>query len=104
MTTKNNYYDGYLASKITQGREERAYADVDAVGAFASPWRDKLAVLRAYIITCLECQATADDLYSAKLAAYRKEFETTLAQARAAVVPEAGEAPASPLTIAFERG
>jgi len=77
------YPDAYLAKLCTQGREDRAYEDVDALGTFSESWRDKLATVRCYIIACLENQASPDDLFTAKLSSYRKEFDALLAQARA---------------------
>lgn len=97
------YHDAYLSDLITAEREQRAYDDVDALGTFATAWRDKLAVIRAYIITCLESQSDPDDLFSAKLAAYRREWSDTLAQARAATTDDDGD-PMRVLTMRFERG
>lgn len=77
------YPDAYLAKFCTDDREDRAYEHVDALGTFSEAWRDKLATIRCYVIACLECQASPDDLFTAKLASYRKEFDALLAQARA---------------------
>lgn len=84
MPTKNTFHDAYLAKHCTESRELRAYADVDALGTFAADWRDKLAVARTYVIACLECQSSPDDLFGAKLKHYRTEFDSTLSQARSA--------------------
>lgn len=78
------YTDGYCASQVTQDREDRAIADVAQLGAFPSTWVDRLCILRAYIITALECAKSPDDMWSTKLSAYRKEFDSALPQARAA--------------------
>lgn len=83
MPIVNTYNDAYLAKLCTEERENRAFADVDEIGVFKKKWRTKLAVLRCYIIVCLECQAQPDDLFSAKLKHYRMEFDATLAQAKA---------------------
>jgi len=79
-----NYEDAYLKAQVTPSRAERAEADVAAFGTFTGDWPVKLAVLRAYIIVCLECQAQPDDLFAQKLKHYRQEFEATLGMARAA--------------------
>lgn len=103
MAVTLTYADAYLASLVTEAREQRAFDDVDALGTFATAWRNKLAVIRAYIITCLESQSDPDDLFSAKLAAYRREWSDTLAQARAATTDDDGD-PMRVLTMRFERG
>ena len=90
------YHDAYLRSKITEEREARAFAEVDAIGTFPTvgDWRSRLARVRAYVIVCLESQGEAGDLFSEKLSAYRKEFDALLVQARvaqqAAAVPAGG--------------
>jgi len=84
------YFDGYLKSLVDLDTETRAYADVDALGVFPTAWRDKLAVLRAYVIVCMEKQAEPDDLFSAKLSIYRKEFDAVLTQARLASATTSG--------------
>jgi hypothetical protein len=90
MPTKNTYHDAYLARQCTDAREDRAYADVDALGTFDAVWRDKLATLRTYIIACLECQAAPDDLFGVKLKHYRVEFDACLGQAKSGTVDESG--------------
>lgn len=84
MTTTHDYQDPYLTALVTADRETRAMADVAALGSFAGDWGDKLVILRAYVITCVECQASPDDLFVQKLKHYRQEFDTALMQARAA--------------------
>jgi hypothetical protein len=97
------YQDEYLKARMTDDREGRALAAVNAIGTFADDWIEKLTVLRAYIIVCLECQAQADDLFAQKLANYRKEWDAVLQQARAATPdPETGKRP-SIFTVALER-
>lgn len=90
MATNLTYPDAYLSKFCTEEREERAYADVDTLGTFADGWRDKLTILRCYILACLEHQADPDDLFSAKLKNYNKEFDAMLAQARAATSDSSG--------------
>lgn len=84
--------DAYLAPLVTPNRQERAAADVALLGTFPAAWTDRLVLLRVFVITCLECQKSPDDLFSAKLSAYRKEFDTTLLGARAAQATAAAEA------------
>jgi hypothetical protein len=98
------YFDGYLAPLIdkTPEFETRAVADVAELGTFPDPWPDKLAVLRAYILVCLENSASADDVFVLKLKQYQKEFDFTLRQAQAAV-NLAAETPTFALTVELER-
>jgi hypothetical protein len=84
------YADPYLARHVTDEREARAALDVDALGTFPTLWRDRLIVLRVYLLVCIESTADPQDAFSAKLAHYRREFETTLGQARAEVAEAAG--------------
>ena len=85
-----NYPDAYLAKFCTIDRETRAFDEVDMLGTFTDAWRNRLAVIKCYVLACLENQADAEDLFTAKLAAYRKEFDSMLAQARAATPDDAG--------------
>ena len=78
------YTDGYLAPLVTQDREDRAIADVAALGTLPADWVQRLGILRGYIVTCLECQKAPDDTFGAKLSAYRKEYVEVLTQARSA--------------------
>jgi hypothetical protein len=98
------YFDAYLAPLIekTPEFETRAIEDVAQLGGFPDPWPDKLAVLRAYILVCLENSASPEDVFTLKLKQYQAEFKAALTQARlAANVP----APAYlPLSIPLERG
>lgn len=96
------YADAYLKSQVTDDRETRAAADVAAIATFSAPWLEKLTVLRAYIITCLECQAQPDDLFSQKLKHYREEWSATLAEAKAATVDSSGN-PLPTMSITLER-
>ena len=103
MHTKNTFHDAYLSKHCTEPRESRAYADVDALGTFIPDWRDKLATARTYVIACLECQASPDDLFGAKLKHYRTEFDSLLAQARAAT-PDTDGNPLPVFSIPILRG
>jgi len=78
------YYDAYLERFCGAVMEERAYAEIDLRGTFATEWRDRLVVYMAYILVCLENQANEDDLFTTKLKNYQKEFDRVLAQARVA--------------------
>lgn len=101
MTTLS-YPDAYLARHCTDDREARALTAVDALGTFATGWRERLAVLQCYIIACLECQADAEDLFTTKLKTYRNEFDRQLAMARAATPDAAGTSLV--FAIPLERG
>lgn len=85
-----NYPDAYLAKYCTVDRETRAFDEVDLLGTFSTAWRNRLTVLKTYILACLENQADAEDLFTAKLTSYRKEFDGMLAQARGATPDESG--------------
>lgn len=90
MATELTYPDAYLSKFCTEEREVRAFADVDKLGTFATEWRERLTILRCYILACLEHQADPEDLFSAKLKNYNKEFDSELAQARAATPDSSG--------------
>jgi hypothetical protein len=96
------YTDAYLSPLVTADRTARAESDVDAIGAFATEWRDKLVVLRSYILICLDSQKSAEDPFAVKLSAYRKEWEATLAQAKAATVGADG-LPLTRFSVPLER-
>lgn len=82
--TSYPYADAYLARHVTPTRETQAIQEVGEAGTFPDAWVARLVVLRAYIITCLECQQSPEDLFTAKLASYRREYTDALQQARAA--------------------
>lgn len=103
MSTSNTYPDAYLARFCTLDREDRAYADVDTFGTFSTEWRDKLCVIRTYIIACMESQAEPDDLFSAKLKTYSSEWATLLQQAKAAAAVAAQDTTFSVFSIPLER-
>lgn len=103
MPLTYTYADSYLKAQVTEARETRAIADVNDIAVFSAAWLAKLAVLRAYVIVCLECQAQPDDLFASKLKHYREEWDATLAQAKAATVDTQGN-PLPSLSISLERG
>ncbi|MBS3953638.1 MAG: hypothetical protein KGZ88_11880 [Methylomicrobium sp.] len=79
------YNDAYLKTRVTEDIEDRALLDVDNLGDFPDTpinWRERLGVLRSYIITCLELGADSDDVFAQKLKQYRVEFDYQLVQAR----------------------
>ena len=107
MPLTNTYFDGYLAPLVTVDRETRAAADVAAYGTLPAAWVTRLVVLRAYMLTCLESQKAPDDLFAAKLSAYRKEYDSSVIQAiqaQAAADALTGTAnSSSPFVIPIER-
>lgn len=105
MALTYTYADAYLAAQITTDRETRAIADVAAIATFSADWKQRLVILRAYIIACLECQAQPDDLFAQKLKHYRAEWESTLAHAKLATPAEDDDAdiPLASLSIPLER-
>jgi hypothetical protein len=102
MAITLTYPDAFLTRHCTEDRETRAFADVDVLGAFATEWRERLTILQVYILACLENQADAEDLYTAKLKAYREEFRRQLAHAQAATPDDAGSS--FIMSIPLERG
>lgn len=97
MPVTLTYTDAYLKNRVTVDVESRAIGEIDAIRTFPSTpinWREKLIVLRAYIITCLEQGSSSDDVFSSKLSAYRKEYDSTLASAHAAANAAAPTVPA----------
>lgn len=107
MPLTNAYHDAYLASLVTPEREVRAAADVGQLGSFTDAWLARLTVLRAYVLTCMESQKAPDDLFSAKLAEYRREFDRLLPAATAAALAEQAATSGgrrSPLVVDIERG
>src|SRR5689334_2728706 len=108
MALTLTYYDEYLRQNITESRETRGIALVADEGTLPAAWVTRLNVLQVYIITCLECMKSTEDLFSAKLGAYRKEYAADLAKARlaqAAIDAAAGTAtgPASFFTVELFR-
>ncbi len=71
---------------------------------FPVEWKNKLTVLRAYLLTCMESAATTEDVFSVKLAQYRKEFAEVYRAAQAAALAASETTPSSGLlTIPIER-
>jgi len=96
------YRDAYLSKFCNLEMEDAAYAAVDLLGTFTDSWRDSLAVIKCYILVCLENQADTEDLFTAKFKTYSKEFEGLIAQARTATVDGDGNIPAV-FSIPMER-
>lgn len=103
------YEDAYLAPHVTKAREDRAAADVALLGALPAAWVQRLTVLRAYVITCQECQQRPDDLFAVKLSSYGKDYRDSIPLAKAAQAAADSEAGTTPLgagsffTIGMER-
>lgn len=90
------YPDAYLAKFCTEERETRAMAAVALLAAstpdaaFDAGWTERLVILQTYILACLENQADAEDLFTAKLKSYRQQLDVELPRALAAAAA-AGE-------------
>ncbi|MFI3195590.1 MAG: hypothetical protein QX195_07195 [Methylococcaceae bacterium] len=100
------YTDAYLKSRVTIDHELRAMLDVDNYGTFPTTpinWKERLTMLRAYIIACLELGGEGDDVFAQKLKQYRMEFEQQLAQARQAASLADATVYTPLLSIALER-
>jgi hypothetical protein len=94
MTTAYAYPDAYLAKFCLEERETRALADVarfatSAGVEFDATWTERLTIVQCYVLACLENQADAEDLFSAKLKNYRQQYDLLLPQAIAAAHAEA---------------
>jgi len=96
------YRDAYLTKFCNLEMEDAAYAAVDLLGTFEDEWRDPLTIIKCYILVCLENQADAEDLFTAKFKSYSKEFEGLIAQARTAAPDDDGNIPAV-FSIPLER-
>jgi hypothetical protein len=111
MATTYTYPDAYLAKYCLEEREARALADVQlratAAGyTFSADWLQRLTIVQCYILACLENQANAEDLFTAKLKSYRQQFDVQLPQALAAAAAEAetpGAAGVGIFSIPLER-
>ena len=102
--TTHTYQDAYLKAHVTPEREARAVTQVATFGSFDAAWAARLVVLRAYTITCLECQAAPDDLFAQKLKHYRPEWDAVLQQAQDAAAGHAiAPQPWAFLSIPLER-
>ena len=84
MALTYTYPDAYLSPLVTESREAEAIAYVSNLGTLPAYWVTYLTQLRAYIITCLECQQAPDDLFATKLAAYQKQWPLAFSQAQIA--------------------
>jgi hypothetical protein len=91
MATTYSYPDAYLATFCTEEREARAIADVALHESqlpegqtFSADWTERLVITQTYILACMENQADAEDLFTAKLKTYRAQFDVQLPQAIAA--------------------
>lgn len=109
MPTAYTYPDAYLARFCVEEREARAlsivegYADAAEV-TLSADWTERLTIAQTYILAALENQADPEDLFSAKLKAYREEFGALLPQAVAAAKAAEGEATnIAVLSIPIER-
>lgn len=92
MPLAYTYADKYLASLVTTDIETRAIDDVEALGTFPAAWVERLTILRSYLLVCMESQKAPDDLFTAKLATYRREFDAALPLARQAQIAARAEA------------
>lgn len=97
MSTIYTYPDAYLAPFCDEDREQRAIADVEVFQAqlpagqtFGEAWTERLVVLQCYILACMENQADAEDLFTAKLKTYQSRLMVLLPQATAAAAAHAG--------------
>ena len=87
MALTYTYPDAYLAKFCTEEREARALADVELMAAgtpdaeFSADWTERLTIVQCYILACLENQADAEDLFTAKLKTYRQQVALLLPQA-----------------------
>ena len=96
------YTDQVLSSLVTVALEDAASAEVDALATFAPPWRERLIVLKAYLLVCLEYASASDDPFTLKLGQYQGQYDTALSDARAAVQKAAMTA--GLFAIPLERG
>lgn len=77
---KYNYTDEYL--DISQEQETRAIKEIAQFKFKNEFYIEKLTILKAYIINCLENQTQKDDLYEIKLNHYKNEFSELLSNAK----------------------
>jgi hypothetical protein len=98
-----DYQDQVLSPLVTPEREALATADVDALAAFPIAWRERLIMLRTYILVCLDFASTEDDPFTLKLGQYRTEFDEALVNAKAAASAATATAAASLFSIPLER-
>jgi hypothetical protein len=97
MALTYTYPDAYLSPYCTEDREIRAQAEVALFSeqlpdeqVFSADWLERLTITQTYIIASLENMADPEDLFTAKLKAYRQQLDTQLPQAIAAAAATAG--------------
>jgi hypothetical protein len=100
------YKDKFLAPLVTDDVESRAADDVAVLGSFPETWRERLTVLKSYLVACLDNGKAPGDIFATKYDLYRKEFASTLDRARIAAAqastdPEAKKS--GVLTFTIER-
>lgn len=81
-----DYFDAYLAPLIAKTPSTKPRrCGRGATGNLPAPWPDKLTVLRAYVLLCLESSASAEDVFSLKLKQYQTEWKDAVSQAMLAL-------------------
>jgi hypothetical protein len=84
MALTYTYPDAYLQPFCTEDREDRGTADVLVMAGartFSADYTERLVILQTYILACMENQADAEDLFTAKLKTYRQQLALILPQA-----------------------
>ena len=76
------YNDPLLKSLVKTSDEDSAMASIATYGDFSDANLEILVPLRAYILVCIANMKASDDLFSAKLKAFQREFDNALAVAR----------------------
>lgn len=99
-----SYLDPYLGNLVTEALETEAINDITEIYAsFSADWLAKLVPLRAYILLCTRNQTQPDDVYSLKLATYRKEFQAQLDSAKASTTDATTGLTLNPFTLRIDR-
>jgi hypothetical protein len=93
--TTYSYPDAYLGKFCTSERETRALAIVQdsattAGVTLSADWLERVTVAQTYVLAALENQADPEDLFAAKLKAYRQQLDALMPQAIAAARRTAG--------------
>lgn len=104
-------HETYVKDGTLELQQARALADVElraetAGYTFSASWLERLTIVQCYILACLENQADAEDLFTAKLKSYRQQFDVLLPQALAAAAAAAespGAAGVGIFSIPLER-
>ena len=91
MALLYSYPDEYLAQRVTEDREQRAVKEIEKLYLTIQQNKDSLIVLKAYIITALECSASDDDTFASKYKIYSKEYATALHNAKMQEKENAGK-------------